>query len=169
MKHVRLLALTLFVVALAGCSRADDGEPDAGTGTPSAGASATATVVATASVDPCGDWAAVARSASAAFSGAAPELRVSVPKAAETYSVFAASAPASLRPDLETMAQAWKVVATEMGRVSYEPARLGTDATLRGAVGALAKPPVSEAQGRLEAWARANCPVPTATPTATRP
>jgi hypothetical protein len=167
MKHARLITLTLLAVALVGCSRVEKDEPDAGTATPAAGASATATAVATASVDPCGDWAVVARSAAGAFNGGPAELRVSVPKAAETYSVFAASAPAPLRPDLEVMAQAWKVVATEMGRVSYEPTRLATDAALRDAVSALAKPPASEAQGRLETWARGNCPVPTSTPTPT--
>lgn len=160
------LALIVLAAVLLGCARVEDDQPGA-TATGSAVPSATATSVATASINPCADWAATAQHASGAFSGAAPELRVSIPRASAAFTSFATSAPPALTADVQTLADAWAVVAKEMARVEYDPTRLAADVPLRNAIAAFSGPPTRDAQTRLDAWSRSNCPAAGASPTPT--
>ncbi len=158
------LALTLSLVAFfaAACSRVQTDQV-----APSPTPTETPAPVAAPPSDPCAQWTEVARLGAGAFNGGAPELRVSIPKAAEAFSVFAQSAPAAVRDDAGLLAERWNAVAKEMRRVDYEPARLATDAQLRESVAAFGTAPARDAQSRIDSWSRANCSTPaTQTPTA---
>ena len=97
-----------------------------------------------------------AQAMSAATRGGKFDLQTAV----SAYQALASAAPAQIRPDVQTMAQAFSSFAAALSKAGYVPGKVPTPAQVAGvtaAAQAFSQPKLRAAGQRLTAWAHQNC------------
>jgi hypothetical protein len=165
-----LVASVLIVVGCGGSSSSTVTTPSTSSSTPSTAASATTaltTASTTSSTAPSfasaancaqllGLGAKFARTISTAASGGKFDLQAEL----NAYQALANAAPAEVRPDLQTLEQAFTSFLTALQKAGYKQGSVPTASqilAIQGALQSFNQPKLRAAEQRLSAWGRRNC------------
>jgi hypothetical protein len=167
--RTRSATLIALGVIAAGCGSSSS--PSSPTSAASSAASSTTPVSSSAtatsssgssfaSVGNCAQLASLgakfAKTISAASTGGKFDLQSSL----AAYQALESAAPAEIRPDLQTVGQAFAAFATKISQIGYKPGTVPSASQIVALQGVLAQfnaPKLRAAEQRLSAWARKNC------------
>jgi len=163
----RAASVVVACALVAGCGGSSKSKTSAST-TASGATTASGVTTATtstgapsfASAQNCQQLAGVGAKYAQAISPTTSGGNLDLQAAASTYQALANAAPAEIRPDLQTTAQAFSSFAAALSKVGYKPGQVPTAAqlaALQSAVQVSSQPNFRAAEQRISAWARQNC------------
>jgi hypothetical protein len=167
---MRFQAIVLVLaVAAAGCGSKKSTSTAGGSGSTTTTSSSTATSTNTggggstptfASTKNCAQLASVGRKFSQAMAAANGAGKSSITDVAAIYKALATAAPSEIRPDFETIAEAFVNYANAVKKAGYTAGKVPTTAqmaTLASVAKSFSSPKLVAAEQHLSAWSAKNC------------
>lgn len=161
------IVLVAVFAIVAGCGSSTKTSTSAATTTPTTTSASTTSASTTSAAAPsfasttnCQQLAGVGAKFAQAMSAAARGGKFDLQTAVSAYQALASAAPAQIRPDVQTMAQAFSSFAAALSKAGYVPGKVPTPAQVAGvtaAAQAFSQPKLRAAGQRLTAWAHQNC------------